>query len=161
MLLGGVCGEIPPLPGASKGNGFVIGPRSGPHPPLLPYAHTFTHVLCCVWRCPCGDMYFWMFIMPCVMMLHTRLPCRVMHVYISFHTVGVEIPSDWRGRLPAYINEYSCMCPPSPLPYTGTNVLAYPMHLQGLYTSLASLDLLLCVCCLRAVKLLPHIHGGF
>ena len=36
VLLGGVCGEIPPPPGASKGNGFVIGPRSGPHPLVFP-----------------------------------------------------------------------------------------------------------------------------
>ena len=71
-------------------------------------------------------------------MLHTMLPCRAMHVYISFHTVGVDIPSNWRGGLPAYINEYLCMCPPPPTPYTRTNVLAYPMHLQGLYTSLAN-----------------------
>ena len=48
------------------------------------------------------------------MMLHTMLPCRAMHVNISFHIAGVEIPSHWRGRIPAYINEYLCMFPPPP-----------------------------------------------
>ena len=136
MLLGGMCGDIPPPPGASKGNGFVIGPRSGPHPlvfPNLPSCPTpiFLHMFVLCMECPCGDMYFCIFVMPCVMMLHTMLSCRAMHVYISSHTVGVEIPSNWRGRLPAYINKYLCMCPPPPPPLHKNKCFSLPHAFAG------------------------------
>ena len=54
MLLGGVCGEMPPPPGASTGDGFVIGPRSGPNPlvfPSLPSCPTpiLLHMFCVVY----------------------------------------------------------------------------------------------------------------
>ena len=52
--LAGCVVKLPPPPGASKGNGFVIDPRSGPHPlvfPNLPSCPTpiLLHMYCVVY----------------------------------------------------------------------------------------------------------------